>query len=48
MRRQLTVVDVTGSGEGIYAFIYLNKWRSGQVTLMHYSQTLKIELLSYL
>ena len=35
----------TGSVEGIYAFIYCTKWRSGQVSQMPYgrtdSQTLK-------
>ena len=39
------VIDDTGSVEGIYAFIYCTKWRSGQVSRMPYglidSQTLK-------
>ena len=35
-------IDVTWSGEGIYAFIYFKKkWRSGQVTPMPHSQTSK-------
>ena len=41
MRWQQLVIDETGSVEGIYAFIYCAKWRSGQVLLMPYSQTLK-------
>ena len=39
------VIDDTGSVEGIYAFKYCTKWRSGQVSRMPYgrmsSQTLK-------
>ena len=35
------VIDDTGSVEGIYAFIYCIKWRSGQVLPMPYGQTLK-------
>ena len=34
MRRQQLVIDDTGSVEGIYAFIYCTKWRSGQVLPM--------------
>ena len=41
MRRCQLVIDDTGSVEGIYAFIYCAKWRSGQVSPMPYSQTLK-------
>ena len=33
-RRQQLVIDYTGSVEGIYAFIYCTKWRSGQVSPM--------------
>ena len=33
------VIDYTGSEEGIYAFIYWTKWRSGQVLSMPYSLT---------
>ena len=33
------VIDVTGSVEGIYAFIYCIKWRSGQVLPMPHSLT---------
>ena len=33
---QLLVIDDTGSVEGIYAFIYCIKRRSGQVLLMPY------------
>ena len=33
------VIDYTGSVEGIYAFIYCTKWRSGQVLPMPYSLT---------
>ena len=35
------IIDDTGSVEGIYAFIYCTKWRSGQVSPMPYGQTLK-------
>ena len=40
------VIDNTVSVEGIYAFIYCTKWRSGQVShsltdLLTHSQTLK-------
>ena len=31
MRRWKLAIDYTGSVEGIYAFIYCTKWRSGQV-----------------
>ena len=47
MRRWQLEIDDTGSEEGIYAFIYCTKWRSGQVSRMPYghgrtdSQTLK-------
>ena len=34
MRRSQLVIDDTGSVEGIYAFIYCKKWRSGQVLPM--------------
>ena len=34
MRRQQLVIDDTGSVEGIYAFIYCTKWRSGRVSRM--------------
>ena len=33
------VIDDTGSVEGIYAFIYCTKWRSGQVLPMPHSLT---------
>ena len=33
------VIDDTGSVEGIYAFIYCTKWRSGQVSPMPHSLT---------
>ena len=33
-RRHQRVIDDTGSVEGIYAFIYCTKWRSGQVSPM--------------
>ena len=33
------VIDDTGSEEGIYAFIYCTKWRSGQVSRMPHSLT---------
>ena len=33
------VIDDTGSVEGIYAFIYCTKWRSGQVSRMPDSLT---------
>ena len=39
MRWQQLVTDDTGSVEGIYAFIYCTKWRSGQVLPMPYSWT---------
>ena len=35
------VIDDTGSVEDIYACIYCTKWRSGQVSRMPDSQTLK-------
>ena len=35
------VIDDTGSVEGIYAFTYCTKRRSGQVIPMPYGQTLK-------
>ena len=38
-RRQQLVIDYTGSVEGIYAFIYCTKWRSGQVLPMPDSLT---------
>ena len=41
MRRWQLVLDYTGSVEGIYAFIYCTKWRSGRVSHMPDSQTLK-------
>ena len=41
MRQWQLVIDDTGSVEGIYAFIYCRKWRSGQVSRMPYGQTLK-------
>ena len=34
MRRWQLVIDDTGSVEGIYAFIYCTKWRSGRVSRM--------------
>jgi len=34
MRRWQLVIDDTGPVEGIYAFIYCAKWRSGQVLPM--------------
>ena len=39
MRRWQLVIDDTGSVEGIYAFIYCTKWRSGQVLPMPDSLT---------
>ena len=39
MRRWQLVIDNTGSVEGIYAFIYCAKWRSGQVLPMPHSLT---------
>ena len=39
MRRWQLAIDDTGSVEGIYAFIYCTKWRSGQVLLMPHSLT---------
>ena len=39
MRRWQLVLDYTGSVEGIYAFIYCTKWRSGQVSRMPDSLT---------
>ena len=39
MRRWQLVIDDTGSVEGIYAFIYCAKWRSGQVLPMSYGLT---------
>ena len=45
MRRWQLVIDDTGSVEGIHAFIYCKKWRSGQALPMPdrrtHSQTLK-------
>ena len=41
MRRWQLVIDVTGSEEGIYAFIYCTKWKSGQVSKRTDGQTLK-------
>ena len=41
MRQWQLVIDDTGSVEGINAFIYCTKWRSGQVSPMPYGQTLK-------
>ena len=45
MRRWQLVINDTGSVEGIYAFIYCTKWRSGQVLPMPdsltHSQTLE-------
>ena len=38
---EAVAVDDTGSVEGINAFIYCTKWRSGQVSPMPYGQTLK-------
>ena len=35
------VIGDTGSVEGIYAFIYCTKWRSGRVSRMPHPQTLK-------
>ena len=37
--RYQLVIDNTGSVEGIYAFIYCTKWRSGQVLPMPYGLT---------
>ena len=39
MRRWQLVIDDTGSVEGVYAFIYCAKWRSGQVLPMPYGLT---------
>ena len=39
MRRWQLAIDDTGSVEGIYAFIYCTKWRSGQVLPMPYGLT---------
>ena len=39
MRRRQLIIDDTGSAEGIYAFIYWTKWRSGQVLPMSDSLT---------
>ena len=36
------VIDDTGSVEGIYAFVYCKKWRSGQVLPMPYSLTTQL------
>ena len=45
MKRWQLVLNDTGSVEGIYAFIYCTKWRSGQVLPMPdgrtHSRTLK-------
>ena len=41
MRRWQLVIDDSGSVEGICAFIYQTKWRSGQVSRMPDGQTLK-------
>ena len=38
MRRWKLAIDYTGSVEGIYAFIYCTKWRSGRVSRMPHSQ----------
>ena len=35
------MIDDTGSVEGMHAFIYFTKWRSGQESPMPYGQTLK-------
>ena len=43
MRRQQSLIDVTGSVQGIHAFIYCTKWRTGQVLLMPYSLTTPIQ-----
>ena len=39
MRQWQLVIDDTGPVEGIYAFIYSTKWRSGQVLPMPYRLT---------
>ena len=39
MRRWQLKLDDTGSVQGIYAFIYCTKWRSGQVLPMPHSLT---------
>ena len=39
MRQQQLVIDDNRSAEGIYAFIYCTKWRSGQVLVMPDSLT---------
>ena len=39
MRGWKLLLDYTGSVEGIYAFIYCTKWKSGQVSRMPYSLT---------
>ena len=39
MRGWKLAIDYTGSVEGIYAFIYCTKWRSGQVSPMPDSLT---------
>ena len=39
MRQWQLLIDDTGSVEGIYAFIYCTKWRSGQVSRMFYGLT---------
>ena len=41
MRQWQLLIDDTGSVEGIYAFTYCTKWKSGQVSRMPYGQTLK-------
>ena len=42
------VIDDTGSVEGIYAFIYCTKWRSGQLLRMPYGlTTLKDRAIQY-
>ena len=47
MRRWKLAIDYTGSVEGIYAFIYCTKWRSGQVLLMPYGLTHNFERQGY-
>ena len=48
MRRYQVVIDVTGSVEGIYAFIYWKKWRSGQVLPMPHRLTHRLWMKCYL
>ena len=47
MRRQQLEIDDTGSVEGIGAFTYCTKWRSGQVLPMPYGLTENFERQSY-